>query len=135
MASTQPPPRRRALVRNMVVHQAASLEETSRKPKRISNDQSVVTVSRLLLSALILLSFGALSWAQASPGLTPQGELTARVDRLFDKWNHTDSPGCALSVMKDGRIIYKQGYGMADLDHDVIITPSTVFHVASMSKQ
>jgi CubicO group peptidase (beta-lactamase class C family) len=37
--------------------------------------------------------------------------------------------------MKDGRIVYKHGYGMADLDHNVTITPSTVFHVASMSKQ
>jgi len=37
--------------------------------------------------------------------------------------------------MRDGRIIYKHGYGMADLDHNVTITPSTVFHVASMSKQ
>jgi CubicO group peptidase (beta-lactamase class C family) len=37
--------------------------------------------------------------------------------------------------MKDRRIVYKHGYGMADLDHNVAITPSTVFHVASMSKQ
>jgi len=37
--------------------------------------------------------------------------------------------------MKDGRIVYKHGYGMADLDHNVTITASTVFHVASMSKQ
>jgi CubicO group peptidase (beta-lactamase class C family) len=36
---------------------------------------------------------------------------------------------------EDGHIVYERGYGMADLDHDVIITPSTVFHVASMSKQ
>src|SRR6266404_5424131 len=65
----------------------------------------------------------------------PAADLTARVDKIFEKWNRTDSPGCALSVMKDGRIIYKHGYGMADLDHNVTITPSTVFHVASMSKQ
>jgi len=37
--------------------------------------------------------------------------------------------------MKDGRILYERGYGMADLDHDVKITPATVFHVGSMSKQ
>ena len=37
--------------------------------------------------------------------------------------------------MKDGRIVYKHGYGMADLDHNVTITTATVFHVASMSKQ
>jgi CubicO group peptidase (beta-lactamase class C family) len=61
--------------------------------------------------------------------------VSTRVDNLFEKWDRTDSPGCALSVMKDGHIIYEHGYGMADLDHNVIITPSTVFHVASMSKQ
>jgi CubicO group peptidase (beta-lactamase class C family) len=37
--------------------------------------------------------------------------------------------------MKDGQIVYKRGYGMADLDHDVPITPETIFHVASISKQ
>jgi CubicO group peptidase (beta-lactamase class C family) len=37
--------------------------------------------------------------------------------------------------MQDGQIIYKRGYGMADLDHDVAITPETIFHVASISKQ
>jgi CubicO group peptidase (beta-lactamase class C family) len=61
--------------------------------------------------------------------------LTAQVDKIFEKWNRTDSPGCALSVMKDGRIVYKHGYGMADLDHNVTITTATVFHAASMSKQ
>jgi CubicO group peptidase (beta-lactamase class C family) len=38
-------------------------------------------------------------------------------------------------MIKDGRIVYSHGYGMADLDHNVTITPSTVFHAASMSKQ
>jgi CubicO group peptidase (beta-lactamase class C family) len=57
------------------------------------------------------------------------------VDAIFQKMDSTVSPGCALSVIKDGKIIYERGYGMADLDHNVPITPSTVFHVASMSKQ
>src|SRR5271168_1739825 len=58
-----------------------------------------------------------------------------QVDKIFAKWDSTHSPGCALSVIKDGQIIYKHGYGMADLDHDIPITPETVFHVASISKQ
>jgi len=73
-----------------------------------------------------------------APAQTPavtQPDLTEQVDKVFQKWNRTDSPGCALSVMKDGQIVYKHGYGMADLDHNVTITPSSVFHVASMSKQ
>jgi CubicO group peptidase (beta-lactamase class C family) len=57
------------------------------------------------------------------------------VDKVFAEWDSTVSPGCALSVIKDGKIIYKRGYGMADLDHDIPISPETVFHVASISKQ
>ncbi len=48
------------------------------------------------------------------------------------------SPRClpvAQVVMKDGRVAYEHGYGMADLDHDVKITPTTIFHVGSISKQ
>src|ERR1700675_910383 len=58
-----------------------------------------------------------------------------QVDKVFAKWNSTTSPGCALSVIKNGQIIYERGYGMADLDHDISINPETVFHVASVSKQ
>jgi CubicO group peptidase (beta-lactamase class C family) len=57
------------------------------------------------------------------------------VDELFQKMDTTVTPGCALAVVKDGRILYERGYGMADLDHNIPITPATVFHVASMSKQ
>ena len=41
----------------------------------------------------------------------------------------------AVAAMKDGRITYEHGYGMADLSHDIKITPDAVFYVASMSKQ
>jgi len=59
----------------------------------------------------------------------------AQVDKLFERFDKTTSPGCAVAVIQDGRIVYKRGYGMADLDHDAIITPASVFHVASVSKQ
>lgn len=61
--------------------------------------------------------------------------VTARVDKVFAQWDKPDSPGCALAVIKDGNIIYKRGYGIANLDYDIPITPSTPFHVASVSKQ
>src|SRR4051812_32805578 len=64
-----------------------------------------------------------------------QGSADPRVDKIFAEWAKPDSPGCSLSVMNGGRIVYKRGYGMADLDHDLPITPSSVFHVASISKQ
>jgi CubicO group peptidase (beta-lactamase class C family) len=66
---------------------------------------------------------------------TLQPDVTKKVNKLFEKWDRPGSPGCALGVYKDGQIVYKRGYGMANLNDDVPITPATVFHVASMSKQ
>jgi CubicO group peptidase (beta-lactamase class C family) len=86
-----------------------------------------------LVFAITLIRIATPASAQVAG--EPLSGLTAHVDKVFEKWNRTDSPGCAVSVMKDGRIVYKHGYGMADLDHNVAITTSTVFHAASMSKQ
>ncbi len=58
-----------------------------------------------------------------------------RVDKLFSAWDKTDSPGCALAIIHGGRIIYKRGYGMANLEHNIPITPQSVFYIGSVSKQ
>ena len=58
-----------------------------------------------------------------------------KVDELFATWDKQDSPGCAVAVMKNNKLIYKQGYGYANLEYDIPITPATIFHVASVSKQ
>ncbi len=68
-------------------------------------------------------------------GAAAQNAPSPAVDRIFARWDHADSPGCALAVMREGRIVYSHGYGMADLDHDIPIAPSSVFHVASISKE
>jgi CubicO group peptidase (beta-lactamase class C family) len=58
-----------------------------------------------------------------------------QVDTLFERYNKPGSPGCALAVVKDGQIVYRQGYGLADLEHGVPILPSTVFNIGSTAKQ
>ena len=62
-------------------------------------------------------------------------EITQRVDRIFTTWDRPDSPGCALAVIRDGEIVYKRGYGMANLEHNVPIGPQTIFDIGSTSKQ
>lgn len=58
-----------------------------------------------------------------------------QMDAYLANYTATDAPGLAIAVMKDGQSVYRKGFGMADLEHNVPITPSTVFHVASVSKQ
>ena len=61
--------------------------------------------------------------------------LTDQVDGLFEQWDRPDSPGCAVGVIKDGDLVYKRGYGTADLDSKAPLTPSSVFDVCSIGKQ
>ena len=58
-----------------------------------------------------------------------------RTDQLFMKYTGKESPGAAVAVVKNGEILYKNGFGMANLEYDIPITPSTIFHIASVSKQ
>jgi CubicO group peptidase (beta-lactamase class C family) len=58
-----------------------------------------------------------------------------QVDKIFAEWDNRRSPGCAVALYKDGKMLYERGYGMADLEHDDAITPDTVFYAGSVSKQ
>jgi CubicO group peptidase (beta-lactamase class C family) len=100
----------------------------------------VITVAVFVVTAIAIVSFIALpvfakeqDTAKANP--SPTESVTARVDKLFAQWNRSDSPGCSLAVSRNGVLVYERGYGMANLELGVPITPASVFHVCSISKQ
>jgi len=59
----------------------------------------------------------------------------ADIDKIFANWDKPDTPGLSMAVVRDGKIVYSRGYGMANLEYGVPNTPSTIFHSASLSKQ
>ena len=65
----------------------------------------------------------------------PTDKTTAAVDEVFADLTKPGSPGCALGVYRDGAIIYTKGYGLANLEENVSITPASVFDIGSTSKQ
>ena len=67
--------------------------------------------------------------------MTTHDGLEAKVDQLFAEWNRSDSPGAAVAVTSNEEVIYTQGYGTANLEYDIPITPTTIFDIASVSKQ
>jgi CubicO group peptidase (beta-lactamase class C family) len=85
----------------------------------------------------ILILCAVFTWnpPRARAGPPDFADKAAQVDKLFQQWDKPNSPGCAVALMNGGKIVYERGYGMADLAHDVKITPTTVFWPASMSKQ
>jgi CubicO group peptidase (beta-lactamase class C family) len=58
-----------------------------------------------------------------------------KIDSLFLKWNTTNSPGCAVGIVRNDSLIFAKGYGMANLEYGIPNDPSTIFHMASVSKQ
>ena len=58
----------------------------------------------------------------------------ADVDRIFSAFN-THTPGCAVGVAFKGAVVLRSGYGMADLERNVPITPNTIFESGSVAKQ
>ncbi len=73
-----------------------------------------------------------------SGGPAPEGEASAArdaaVDTVFsDIEDH--APGAAVAVRHEGAVVHLAGYGVADMDHGIPITPGTVFDIASVSKQ
>ncbi len=82
-----------------------------------------------------MIMLAALASAAASPAPLAADETTAKVDKLFAAWDKTTSPGVALAVIKDGKISYERGYGMAKLEDGIVNTPDRVFDIGSVSKQ
>ena len=88
--------------------------------------------SMMKLSALVGLAIG-ISATAAAQTLTPV--QIKRIDSVFAQFDGTNRPGCAVGVGQAGLPTYLRGYGMSDLQHGVPITPQSIFHVASVSKQ
>ena len=108
--------------------------------KGSSDGMCIMTNRVIILSALTIFTFLGYVFPQetgkgAGYGGRDDDKLHEKVDQIFAEWDKPDSPGCALAVIKNGRIVYMRGYGMAKLDSEVPITPATVFDIGSMSKQ
>lgn len=83
-------------------------------------------IQQAAIAAFLFLSFPAFS---QSPETAAQ-----KLDSIFSVYTN-QTPGAAVAIVKDGRVVFKKGYGMADLEQDKPITPQTVFNIASVSKQ
>ena len=69
-------------------------------------------------------------------GAPLDGQATnPRVDSIFSAFDKRDTPGCAVAVSEGGQTVFAKGYGMASLEHDLPITPTSAFYAASVSKQ
>jgi len=89
----------------------------------------------LALWISFFMAFGASTQAAAIFQAYTHTDLTNKVDDLFKQWDKDGSPGAALGIFKDGKIIYARGYGEANLEYALTWTPQSPSRVGSISKQ
>lgn len=85
--------------------------------------------------SLILISFGCEGQNKEYNEL-PQSKMRYRsIDSLFKSAFPANLPGCVVLVMKNGKVEYRQGFGLANMEQNVPIKPEMLFKIGSTSKQ
>ncbi len=89
-----------------------------------------------------LLALGLLA-ACASPPVggarsIAVADLEQRLEQLAEEVERDRAalhvPGLALAIVKDDRVVFARGFGLADLEHERPVTPETLFAIGSSTK-
>lgn len=62
-------------------------------------------------------------------------KMTSGLDSLFNTMYSPDAPGAAVLILKEDKVLYDKGFGLADMDKGTKIDGNTFFNIASVSKQ
>ncbi len=90
------------------------------------------------LFVFLVLATSSLAQPARSPGaesnFTPR--MSAAVDRLArDEVHGGRTPGIAVGIVADGRIVYARGFGSANLKKSVAVQPDTEFYAGDLTRQ
>ena len=75
------------------------------------------------------------AWGSVAAPQSISDSVTRRIDAVFARFAKPDAPGCAVGVYQNGGVAYAKGYGSANIEYGVPITPKTPFISGSVAKQ
>ncbi len=87
-------------------------------------------MKQVFTTLLCCIGIAAFSQEAQKRQITP-----AQIDAVFAQWDTPDRPGIAVGVLNDGEIVYTKGYGQANLEHTIAISPETRFHIGDLAKE
>jgi CubicO group peptidase (beta-lactamase class C family) len=82
-------------------------------------------MKKILISALLILTLN---------NVFSQIETIESIDNLFKNYN-LNTPGCAIGVVKNGKLIYQKGFGSASLEYSIPNNLNIKFMIGSLTKQ
>jgi CubicO group peptidase (beta-lactamase class C family) len=123
------------LIQAVLVGDAASLQQLLSQGLDVnSHGKTSLTAyqAALLRGESDLARFLADHGARTNAPMPPPARLT---DTLFHAVATNHGPGVAVLVEQNGKVLFEQGYGLADVPHHLAITPQTKFRIGSVTKQ
>jgi CubicO group peptidase (beta-lactamase class C family) len=95
-----------------------------------------LTVPEVVLKRSVLKTRIASVFAIVLIGLTASAQVSStQIDAIFAPLKSDNAPGAAVLVVRNGKAVYRQGYGVTDLRTFHAIDPQTDFRLASFTKQ
>jgi len=99
-----------------------------------TSNRPIDHLMRTLLTLLFVLCLATTS-AVVSARSAPD-PLAARVDEFVaSELKRQKIPGLAVAIVRRGEVFKAQGYGLANVEHDVAVKPATIFQSGSVGKQ
>ena len=110
--------------------------KTNRLPKRIANSIAKIKARQVLLYAAIALLISQSALAQQNGAINKASkDKVAKIEEVLTlAHKYRQFNGTAL-VAENGRVIYKGGFGMANMEWAIPNTPDTRFRLGSITKQ
>ena len=71
---------------------------------------------------------------QLSAQITFSPDTAAKIEQVLNRYKSIN-PGIQVSISRNGALLFSKAYGMADLEHNVPLTTSSVIEAGSVSKQ
>ncbi|MEX0662792.1 MAG: serine hydrolase [Balneolaceae bacterium] len=94
------------------------------------------------LKTILLLLFTASFWMATVPTEksadnpeTIHGVSSEKIEEIFELYKSDENPGCAVSAFHEGKSVYKNAFGLSNLDYGIELSDSSAFYMASISKQ
>ena len=84
----------------------------------------------ILFSIVFVLLAGNVP-AQEKPETDRLSGLPEFISKVMEEW---EVPGLAVTVVKDGEVIFSEGFGYRDVENELKVTPETLFAIGSSSK-
>ena len=94
--------------------------------------RNIIFSAIVYMVAFVLLHSVNISVVQAQPSLKQNEEA---VEKLIEEFDNISTPGGAVMVMRDGKVIFQKSFGMANLTHSIPFEINTPTNIGSTSKQ